>query len=141
MRLKVCPLVDTSHWTVGAGVPEAAAVKDAVDPTVTESAAGCAVMVGGTGLVRAAGTPGWAWNLFLLTMRSGVPTTRSVSMSRAAPWTVEAPAASVDVDAAAAVVKNPPASAAQVAIRLILDIDILPVEAPATRRVDAESIS
>ena len=46
------PLVDTCHWTVGAGLPEAAAVKVAVAPALTVTLVGCVVTAGGKSTVR-----------------------------------------------------------------------------------------
>jgi hypothetical protein len=51
-------LVDTRHWTVGVGEPDAAALNEAVDPAATLSAAGWVVMAGaapGAVTVRVAG--------------------------------------------------------------------------------------
>ena len=47
MAVKVAPLsLLTSHWTVGAGLPPAAAVKVAVPPGATVWAAGSVVTLG-----------------------------------------------------------------------------------------------
>ena len=40
--------VDTSHWTVGVGEPDAAALNEAVELAATLSLAGWVVMVGAT---------------------------------------------------------------------------------------------
>ena len=45
---QVEPLVDICHWTVGAGVPAAAAVKLAVWPAVTVWLAGWVATAGAT---------------------------------------------------------------------------------------------
>ena len=49
------PSVETSHCTVGVGLPLAAAVNAAVAPAVTVTLAGCAVTVGAKSTVRVAG--------------------------------------------------------------------------------------
>jgi hypothetical protein len=51
-------LVETCHWTVGVGEPEAAALNEAVELAATLSLAGWAVIVGSTAgmvTVKAAG--------------------------------------------------------------------------------------
>jgi hypothetical protein len=48
------PSVDTCHWTVGVGLPEAAAVNVAVPPAATEALAGCVVTVGAKSTVNVA---------------------------------------------------------------------------------------
>ena len=50
----VPPSVETCHWTVGVGVPVAAAVKLADWPCTTATSAGEAVTVGGESTVRVA---------------------------------------------------------------------------------------
>ena len=48
MLVKLAPLsLDTCHWTLGDGLPEAPAVKLAVAPTATVWPAGCVVTAGG----------------------------------------------------------------------------------------------
>jgi len=48
------PSVDTNHWTVGVGLPEADAVNVALAPTATLVLAGCAEMVGAKSTVSVA---------------------------------------------------------------------------------------
>ena len=50
----VPPSVDTNHWTVGVGLPEAAAVNVALAPTATLAFAGCVETVGAKSTVSVA---------------------------------------------------------------------------------------
>jgi hypothetical protein len=43
---QLLPVADSSHWTVGVGEPEAAALNEAVDPDVTASFDGSSVILG-----------------------------------------------------------------------------------------------
>ncbi len=87
------PSVDTCHWTVGAGLPDAAAVNVAVWPTGVVTLAGCVVTVGAKSTVSVAGLVVAAAAVFVNTARYSLPFCEavvldSVSVADVAPDTL-----------------------------------------------------
>src|SRR5580700_9562926 len=92
MGLHVAPsLAETSHCTLGAGKPEAAASKVAPCPTSTVASTGCSVTLGGFSTVRVAGLlvalPATFWKL----ARYLCPLSDTVTSAMAS-WSLVAPA-------------------------------------------------
>jgi hypothetical protein len=106
-------LVDTRHWTVGVGEPDAAALNEAVDPAATLLLPGWVVIVGAADPWCPVGTADRADGFGATTACWGKPTTLWVSISRPGPRAGEALAATgmVKATTAATTVPTSPARA------------------------------
>jgi hypothetical protein len=150
MTLQPDPLLDSSHLTVGAGEPDAAALKLAVEPAETVTLDGCSVIRGAlrppkaganpdgepvslpVGVVRVGvgyevGVGGWPTQL-LGPMLCGGPTTKSVSITGAGPHD-EAP----ETIGAAATDKLAQAPASPAMARVLRRVSICPPGSLASR--------
>jgi hypothetical protein len=126
MGVKVVPeLEETSHLTVGAGFPEALALKVAFPPDATVTLDGSLVTLGDPALAAAA--------------RAGVGTGRSrgpmlrLVYTRPGVWDVAAACAgALDERAPPTRLRHPPKTTAAAAKRMTLDMDILRSEPDGT---------
>src|SRR5277367_2587724 len=79
MFVKAPPPVETCHWTVGAGLPVAAAVNVAVAPALAVALAGCVDTVGAKSTVNVAALVVTLPSVFVKTARYWLPFSAAVA--------------------------------------------------------------